>query len=384
VNKVLAASFGVLVLGVALGLLVRFGQLAPLGLPAENATHAHSHALYWGWAGLALFALFFERVRLTGRGSQLVLGTIAVMGFATLGVFTRFGYGKPGVVLSAATVVPFLSGVVMFFHAARGRREADVAFLRAAMGFVVLAYVSAISRVVLKQQLTAEPLWASLAVHLFLGAFGAFFVLGLMGLTVHALGVAPGRLLGVVLGMTVPLITWPSVLPIPGLEHTALGPFARLAAVLMLVPAAAWTVWLFNATAGQGREGFFFRSATVCWTTSVLLLALVSTGALEALVHNRHAVVMAVHLQTLGVVTASLLLLLEKRLPTPSFHALTLHQLGVALMLGALGVMALAPSRPALGFVALGGAVTLAAQVWSAARFLRSLSEGGLPVLEPH
>lgn len=383
-NKVLAASLGVLVLGVTLGLLVRFGQLAPLGLPAENATHAHSHALYWGWAGLALFALFFERVGLTGRGAQLVLGALAVMGFATLGVFTRFGYGKPGVILSAATVVPFLSGVVMFLRAARGRREADVVFLRAAVLFVVLAYVSAISRVVLRQQLNAEPMWAALAVHLFLGAFGAFFVLGLMGLTVRALGVAPSQLLGVVLGMTVPLITWPSVLPIPGIEHTALGPIARLAAVLMIIPAAAWTVWLFNATAGKQREGFFFRSATVCWTTSVLLLALVATGALDTLVHNRHAVVLAVHLQTLGVVTASLLLLLEKRLPAPSFHALALHQAGVALMLGALGVMALWPSRPALVFVALGGAVTLAAQVWSAARFLRTLTVRGLPVLEPH
>ncbi|HEY1087460.1 MAG TPA: hypothetical protein VGE37_07190, partial [Archangium sp.] len=80
-NKVLAASFGVLVLGVTLGLLVRFGQLAPLGIPAENATHAHSHALYWGWAGLALFALFFERVGLTGRLSQLVLGTIGFRPF---------------------------------------------------------------------------------------------------------------------------------------------------------------------------------------------------------------------------------------------------------------------------------------------------------------
>lgn len=367
-RRALCAALGLLLLGVGLGAVLRVGQLTPLGLHVGNATHAHSHTLYWGWAGLGLFALFFERIGLTGRWVKLVLGALALQALATFFVFLRFGYGTPGVVLSAATLVPFLAAVVLFLSGARGMRGGDLPFLRAAVVYVVLGYVSALSRVVLKVRGVDDPFLAALAVHLFLGTFGAFFVLGVMGLTVRALGGAPGRLLGVGLGVGAPLLAWPSVLTVPGVEGTTLGTFVRLAAVVMLVPGAAWSAWVWQHSAGRA-DRWLWRSAAAAWTLGVLLFALVASGALKELVLLRHAVVLVVHLQTLGVVSASLLLLLELKRRQPAFTALWLHQGALAVMLVGLGVAALWPGTSGLALAAAGGVGVVAAQSWSAARF---------------
>ena len=360
-----------LLLGVALGAVLRLGQVTLVdGLPVGNATHAHSHTLYFGWAGLALFTLFFERVGATGRFARAVLGALAVQGLLTFIVFLRFGYERPGVVLAAATLFPFLAAVVIFCRAARKQRGADLPFLRVAAVYVLLAYVSALSLVVFKVMHLDNPLFSALAVHLFLGAFGAFFVLGVMGLVVRALG-APrvtSPALGLVLGMSAPLLALPSVLTVPGVTQTALGSLARVAALLLLAPAAAWVVWVFRHSA-QRADRWLWRSGALAFCFTTLLMALVATGALGELIFNRHAVVMGVHLQTLGVVTAPLLLLLESRLPRPSLHALWLHQLAIMTLLGGLALAAFAPGRLGLVLAALGGVGVVSAQAWSAARF---------------
>lgn len=378
-NRALAAAFGLLLLGVGLGAVLRFGQLSPMALDAGHATHAHSHTLYWGWAGLALFTLFFETVGATGRGARLVLGALAAQGLATFVVFLRSGYAGPGVVLSALTLLPFFAAVVIFLRAARSFRGAEVAFLRAAAGYVVLAYVSALGRVVLKVMHIDDPVLAAVTVHLFLGAFGAFFSLGVMGLTVRALGMKPGPLLGVVLGIGAPLLMWPAALTLPGLDqHPGLGALARFSAVVLLVPAAAWSAWVWQASAASAQR-WLWRSASFAWALGVLLFALLATGGLSALVMNRHAVVLAVHLQTLGVVTSSLLLLLELRSAQPSTHALWTHQAGLALMLCGLGSAALWPGRVGLVLAALGGVALVTGQAWAAVRFVLAVKRPLLP-----
>lgn len=377
-NRALSTALGLLLLGVALGAVLRVGQVTLLdGVPVGNATHAHSHTLYFGWAGLALFTLFFERVGATGRFARAVLGALAVQGLLTFFVFYRFGYERPGVVLAAATLFPFLVALGVFFRAARGQRAADVQFLRAASVYVLLAYASAVSRVVFKVMHLDDPLLAALAVHLFLGSFGAFFVLGVMGLMVRGLGErsAPSPALALVLGLGAPLLALPSVLTVPGVAQSALGGLARVAALLLLAPAAAWVVWVFRHSAGR-PERWLWRSAALAFCLSSLLLALVATGALGQLVLHRHAVVLVVHLQTLGVVTAPLLLLLELRLPRPSLRALWLHQAGIATLLGGLGVATFAAGPLGLWLAALGGLGVVGAQAWTAARFW---TRGGAP-----
>jgi hypothetical protein len=371
-NRSIATSFGLLFLGVGLGAALRFDQVVPLGLNAGNATHAHSHTLYWGWAGLMSFTLFFERVGATGRGARAVLGALALQALATFFVFLHSGYGKPGVVLSALTLLPFLAAVVTFFRAARGKRGADLSFLRAAVIYVLIAYVSALSRVVLKVLAVDDPVLAALAVHLFLGAFGAFFTLGVMGLTIRHLGApAPhSGALALVFGLGAPAMLFPQLLTVYGVSGALLG-LARLAALLMLLPAAAWSAWVWCASANSNQR-WLWRSAAFCWSAGVLLLALVASGALSELIIGRHAVVLVVHLQTLGVVTSSLLLLIEARHRAPSPRALWTHQAGLALMLCGLGWAALSPGRPSLVLAALGGVVVVIGQAWSAARFLSS------------
>lgn len=370
-NRALATALGLLLLGVALGAVLRVGQVTLLdGVPVGNATHAHSHTLYFGWAGLALFTLFFERVGATGRFARAVLGALAVQGLLSFFVFYRFGYERPGVVLAAATTFPFLAALGVFFHAARGQRDADVQFLRAAAVYVGLAYVSAISRVVLEVMHLDDPVLSALAVHLFLGTFGAFFVLGVMGLMVRALGArsTPSPTLALVLGLGAPLLALPAVLPVPFVAQTAWGGLARLAALLLLAPAAAWVVWVFRHSAGR-PERWLWRSAALAFCGSSLLLALVASGALGQLVLHRHAVVLVVHLQTLGVVTAPLLLLLELRAPRPSWRALWLHQAAIGVLLGGLGVATFAPGPFGLWLAAVGGFGVVSAQAWSAVRF---------------
>lgn len=379
-NRALAAALGLLLLGVGLGAALRLGQVTPVDLNVGNATHAHSHTLYWGWAGLALFTLFFERVGATGRWARGVLAALAAQGLATFGVFLHSGYGRLGVVLSALTLVPFLAAVVTFFWAARAQRGADLAFLRGAAAYVVIAYVSALSRVVIKVSQHDDPLLAALAVHLFLGAFGAFFVLGVMGLTVRALRKPPGPWLGVVLGVSAPLLMWPSVLTVPGLEGSPIAALARWSAVVLLVPAAAWSAWVFQASAASS-ERWLWRSAAFAWSLGVVLFALMATGALHELSVSRQAVVLAVHLQTLGVVTSSLLLLIELRGARSSTRALWLHQVGIALMLSGLGLAAVRPGRTGLVLAALGGVSVVAAQAWVAARFFITSKQPG-PLLE--
>jgi hypothetical protein len=298
----------------------------------------------------------------------VVLGALAMQALATFFVFLHSGYGKPGVVLSALTLLPFLGAVVMFFRAARGKRGADLSFLRAAVIYVVVAYVSALSRVVLKVMHVDDPVLGSLAVHFFLGAFGAFFTLGVMGLTVRALAPQPASELALVLGFSAPLIIWPQLLTVPGLSDS-IAAVAKLSASILLIPAAAWSAWVWRASADSTRR-WLWRSAAFSWSAGVLILALVASGAMSELIIGRHAVIFVVHLQTLGVVTSSLLLLVEARRPNPSSRALWTHQAGLALMLCGLGWAALSPGRPSLVLAALGGVVLIAGQAWSAARFL--------------
>lgn len=258
----LRGATALLLLGVGLGAVLRVGQVWPVELHVANATHAHSHTLYWGWAGLALFALFFERLGVTGRVATAALGGVAVVGLLTFGVFWVFGYARPGVVLSAALVVPFGAAMVSTWRGLRRARGADVPFLRAAVVFVAVSYAAAMSRVVLKVLHVDDPLYAALAVHGFLASFGAFFTLGVMGLQLAELrGPLPGR--DVVLAF-VGVFPWGALQVVPGVEASPLGVFFRVSAVLMVVPAVAWLRLVFS------RGTWIMRVTAVAWAASVL------------------------------------------------------------------------------------------------------------------
>lgn len=371
-DRALGAALGLLVLGVALGLAMRMSYVFPSWrLISVEAIHAHSHVLYWGWAGLALFALFFERVSVSGRPLKWVLSALFVQAAVAFFVLWRFGYARPGVVVSASTVVPFGAAVAVFWRASGGLKSPDIPFLRRAVVYVVLAYVCAMARVVLKATHLETPLLSALAVHLFLGAFGGFFVLGLLGLTVRALGVTrPSTTLFLVLDGSAVLLPWPTLLVVPGLGDTAWGEFARVAALAMLVPAAFWLHWVWKKSA-RLSERWLWRSTAAAWALQCALLASVALGLFPTLAFQRHAVVAVVHVQTLAMVTASLLLLIEKRRVQPSWHSLWLHQVAVGTMVLGLAAAALWPGAWGMALAALGGLGTASAQGWCAWRHWR-------------
>lgn len=364
-----------LVLGVCLGAVLRLGQVVPLGeLGWANATHAHSHTLYWGWAGLALFALFFERLGVRGRAAGFALGGVALVGLLTFGVFWVWGYARPGVVLSASSVVPFGLAIGLTWRGLSRARGADVPFLRAAVVFVALSYAAALSRVVLKVLHVDDPLFAALAVHGFLGTFGAFFTLGVMGLTVRWLGARGGPSLRLVLGFA-GLFPWGSLLVVPGAQASALGVFFRVCAVLMAVPAVAWSWWAWTASRGAPwAQRVVVRSTALAWSTATLALALVALGAFQAFAAHRHAVILVVHLQTLGLLTTSVLAFLEARRATPRLELVVVHQASVGVLLAGLALATVWPLGSGLALAALGGALVVGCELVVVSR--RTASEG--------
>lgn len=352
-----------LLAGAGLGAVLRFAQIFPVaGLHQGNAVHAHSHTLYFGWGGLALFALMLERLRAPRGPMRAVTWGLAALGAATLPVFLVDGYGRGGVLLSAGSLVPFGAAAVVAWRASGGASGRARSFFRLGVAFVATSYVAALSRVVLKVAQVDAPVVGAIAVHLFLGCFGAFFVAALMGLLLRGGDETAPELRWVL--RLLPLTPLASLVVVPGVDDTPLGPVARLAAVLTVVPATAWLRWAW------ARDGVL-RSVAIAWWVSVALVAAAALKLLPSLPAQRHAVVAVVHLQTLGVVTTGLLWLIEQRREVPRLLPVAAHQAAASVLLAGLGVAALGAPRVGLWLAAIGGGLTWATQAWGAARAIR-------------
>jgi hypothetical protein len=319
------------------GLVLRYATAAPLpGLNAAYALHAHSHTLYFGWAALALFTLYFQRVGATDAAVQRVLWTIVGVSVATLLAFLHSGYGLPGVIVSAASLVVWGVAVGLFLRRARGHRAPDLAWLRVSVGYVVAACVGAGARLVLLVT-KADPLWGRLAVAFFLTTFAGFFLFGVVGVLAHFLEErgAPldARLLRWQLGWMTPLTALTFPLGVTGGMDTLLGPLARVAAALLVVPAALWLVNLWSAThqlpVGSRRV---LRTIAAAWAVKTVLEAAAAFGLHALAATSRHAVMLQVHLVLLGVVTAALLLVARAHLGRVTGPVLLLHQCGVGVL----------------------------------------------------
>ncbi len=359
----LRAAAVLLLLGAGLGVTLRIAQVEPIeGLRGANAIHAHSHTLYFGWAALSLFALMLARVRAPRRASAIVLSSLAVLGLVTLFVFYFDGYGRVGVAVSASSLVPFTAAVWLFFRSARSARGVDLPYLRLGATFVAISYVGALSRVVLKLQGLNTVVVGGIAVHMFLGAFGAFFVVTILGLTLRETAARPDPILRWVLSFT-PLMPIAPLVVVPNIDLTILGPLSRIAAVAMLVPASAWCLY-------ARRLDWVQRSIALAWWLSVIGLALYAIGLIPSLPMQHHAVIAVVHLQTLGVVTTGILWFFERRRARPSSLVPLLHQGAALVMITSLGVAAF--GYPSVGLVgaAIGGGATWITQVWAAIRML--------------
>ncbi|MCC6333737.1 MAG: hypothetical protein IT380_07095 [Myxococcales bacterium] len=381
-ERFLRLSLGLLLLATGLGLLLRLALVVPVPfLVFSHALHAHSHTLYFGWAALALFTLFFERVGASDAAVRRALWLVVAVSLATFVAFLHSGYGRPGVLVSASSLGVWGVVVTLFLRRARGRRELDVAWLRVAAWYVVVAVGAALARVALlvtKQ----DALWGQLAVAAFLTTFAGFFLFGLVGLFARFLAErgAPldERLLRWQLWWMTPLTALTFPLGVPGAMQTPLGPLSRVAAVALVVPAALWVANLWSASRHLASTvRLVVRSVAVAWALKAILETGAAFGLTALAASSRHAVILLLHLVLLGVVSAALLLLLGQRLGRPSPGALLVHQFGVAVMTAGLLLVVGATTagwpggRLGLWLAFAGGAVVVAADGVLTALLLR-------------
>lgn len=367
-ERFLRLALLIFVLATGLGLVLRYAMVEPVaGIVFGHALHAHSHTLYFGWAGLALFTLFFERVGARDAAVRRVLWAIAGVSVATLLAFLHSGYGRPGIVVSAVSLVVWGFAVGLFLKRAKGQQAPDLAWLRVAAWYVVVASVGAGARVVLLVA-KADPLWGKLAVASFLTAFAGFFLFGVVGVLARFLEQRGARLdprlLRWQLGWITPLTALTFPLGVPGGMDTALGPVARVASVALVVPAALWLVNLWSASRHVATGcRHVLRSIAVAWAVKAVVEVGAAFGLDVLAATSRHAVILQIHLVLLGVVTAALLLVVRARLGRVTGPALLLHQAGVGvlcagLLLAALSSFgALAAGTQALWLAVAGGAV---------------------------
>lgn len=386
-DRFLIAALVTYLVATTLGLLLRVALVVPVeGLEFGNALHAHSHTLYFGWAALALFTLFFERVGATDVGVRRLAWTVVALGAATFVAFLWRGYGVPGIVVSATSLGIWAWAVAVFLRRARGERTVDVTFLRIALVYVGVACGAALARVAVLALQVVDPLPGDLAVFGFLHAFGAFFLFGVQGLLLRQLAERGARFsrraLRWQLAFATPLAALPFALGVPGGTESAFGPTARLAAVLLVVPGALW-LWSFGRAlvACDRATRFALGPVWAWWALLVGLGVLGAFGWAEAATRARHPAILYLHVELLGVVSASLLFLVRARRRLASPAPLLVHHSGVAVMVLGLAVAG-APAlwnvsvsiTLGLWLAALGGALVVLAGGWVLVDQLRSPS----------
>lgn len=394
----LAASLVIYVLATSLGVLMRFAYLAPMPwLPFAHAIHAHSHTLYFGWVGLALLALAFRLVGDEGRGVRILLGTIAVLSVATFVSFLNGGYTTLSIIISTAFLFVWAAAIARWWRAARGRAGLEFAYLRVGMGYLGVASLGAWGRVILLAMNVSDPIYGKLSVFAFLYNFGWFFVFGVIGLAIawapkwrlqwdekllrrHLLWAAP------VAWLTFPLgVAGGAAVPI-------LGPSARVAAVLLIVPGVMLTWALVKgarSVVGAMRPAFGWLAFWYGLKTAMEVGG--AAGLSSVAVSTRHPAVLYLHVFLLGFVTVALLLPVLHELKRPLGHAFAVHNVGLFVMVAGLGML----SGPPFGFTwlvahfwlaflvaALGGAIVLVAGVvWAWPRRLEQNETVGIRAL---
>lgn len=335
----LRVALGYYLLATGLGLLLRTAFVTPLlsWLPFGKALHAHSHTLYFGWVGLAVFALAFERLGPLGRSERWALGLIHGISLASFVAFLHGGYARPAIVVSSLSLGVWLFAAGRLAWRLRGQHGVGFSFLRVGLVYLGLAVLGALARVGLLVAGLKDPRLGQLTVFAFLHCFAWFFVFGVIGLLVlhaPALGVrfAQGplrrqlRWMGALAWLTFPL-------GVVGGGEGALGWVARAAALGLVYPGLLWVRALLRASRPAERPVRAGLRWVACWfLLKVLMEGAGGLGMAELATRLRHPAILFLHVLLLGVVSGGLLLPLLLQLgrrPLPGVH---LHHGGLALM----------------------------------------------------
>jgi hypothetical protein len=341
----LVLALGFYVLATGLGLLLRTSFLQPMPwLRFGNALHAHSHTLYFGWAGLGLLALAYEQVGARGRGPGRVLAALAITSALTFVAFLHGGYSAPGIAVSTLALGVWAAAVAVWWKKARGASGLEVSFLRAGMLYVLVALAGAVARVVLLATKWGTPFHAQLSVFVFLHGFAWFFLFSTLGLLLahaRARGVrVEERSLRASLWVLACTAWLGSPLGVAGGDTGLLGMLARTAA---LVGAAAGVVWvraLWRMARGLlGAEAVAWRCLAGWYALKVMMEAAGALGLATWAARARQPTLLYLHVLLVGFVSLGLLVPLLKRLGRPLSRGLLLHNTGLLGMAGGLALL---------------------------------------------
>lgn len=349
------------VIATGLGVLMRLDLLDwRTGVPFDHLLHAHSHTLYFGWAGLGVLVM---AARALGTHGPALTRTMLFLALSTPAIFVGFlGLGYHPVTIAISTVVMFAwyLAIWLWWREAREARGVGFRFLRAAFGYLVASSFGVWVLGILQGTGTGTTLSETLAIHGFLLGFAWFLVLGLVGLiTINSerLGLAlDDQVVRRALSWWVPsaILTFPLGV-VGGPEVTWLGPAARLAGLVLVYPAWLWVRVLWQA-APFGPSGRSWRLVSVWFAVAATAMAAVSAVGTPGLSWaGRQGVVFYLHVLLVGFISTGLFALLTER---PRVRLFDAHHLALGVMLAGLA-MASAGLFVAGMWVAAAGGVTL-------------------------
>jgi len=335
-----------------LGLVLRLGLAGwRLPLPFDHLLHAHSHALYFGWAAAPIVSAALPAESKWRRWAFVSVVPMTV-------AFLAQGYGPVSIAASAVVMGVFYVGIASWWRTGE-RRE-----LTASLAYVILASLGVWALGALQATGRGDGLAASLAVHAFLSTFAWSTVLGTIALL--------GRT-GMVDGETVRrVIRWFAALAwlffplgvVSGPEVPVLGWAARVAGLASLAPAVWWLRELWRTRVAALRAAGGWLAAAVAG------LAGVGVGGSEALAWAaRPGVVFYLHALLLGYVTSVLAWYATAGMDVS--RPLRWHHIGVAVMMAGVLAPLAGVGRPGAWLAAAGALVVwLAGWWWTAPAFL--------------
>lgn len=247
--------------------------------------------------------------------------------------FWAQGYGPVSIAFSTLVMGGWYGAIYFWW---RGRSDRDRAF-SSSLIYVVLASLGVWVLAPLQMAGHGDSLAASLAIHAFLSIFAWSLVLGALTF-LHQAGYATAtarRWWAVTAWALFPLGV------VGGPETLGLGPLARLAGLLGLIPA-------YMVLRAMWSAPFHLRIASWWLAATATGLALVAVGGSGVLTTvGRAGTIFYLHATLLGCVTTVLAWHLGRRLDAAITRPLLAHHIWLAVMLG--GVLLAAATNPAAG-----------------------------------
>lgn len=329
-SALLLTALGSYVSATLLGVLLRYDFVRPfLGWRFENLVHAHSHTLYFGWAGLAVWSLVLGLVPSTSRITRLCLIGSATLVPVLFLAFLVGGYTLMSIAISTLLMLFWYGAVAGWLRGSRNETSVAVSYLRIGFYYVVIASLGIWMLAYLQASGHPSQFYAKLAVHSFLFNFGWFFIFALLALLMGRGGFddlkmkralawwAPVALLFFPLGVS------------GGPEMAGLGPLARVAAVVGVYPASIVVRQLW------GWKGSPTARVLAFWLAVKMSMEVAVAAGGSAVIDagGRSGVVIYLHVFLLGFVTTGL-----AALHSPSGERMAVHTVALGAMVAGLAL----------------------------------------------